>query len=194
MTQAVLGTLAGLWLVYFGLWFRETRRSPSSRPDSINSFSRALGALARPFADQRGGDQTGGRVNGSRPGPRPSGVFDPPGSASEATVRRQGLIALLAAAALVSLMAVPSLGAPALAVHVLADLTLLVVVGVVAARHLGNRARPAVVTAARVAAGENVAADESVVADESNVLVLHPPRPADEEDGVVVPLRRAADG
>ncbi len=190
MTLAVLGTLAGLWLVYFGLWFRETRRSPSSRPDSINSFSRALGALARPVAHQRGGDEDRGRVDGSGPGNRPSGVFDPPGSASEATVRRRGLMALLTTAALVSLMAVPSFGAPALAVHLLADLALLVFVGVVAARHLGSRARPA----AGVAAADSVAVAESVAAEESNVLVLHPPRPSHEEDGVVVPLRRAADG
>ena len=174
MTLAVLVVLAALWLGYFVLWFRESRNSASTKPDSVHSFSRALGALARPVADQprRGGPR--GQADGLRPQTRPTrGVFDPPVSAAEATRRRRGLLVVLAATAAVSLMAVPSLGAAALAVHLLADLALLAFVGIVAGRRL--RVAPAPVS-------------------DSNVRVLHPARPTSEEHGVVVPLRRAADG
>ena len=176
MTLAVLVVLAVLWLGYFGLWFRESRSSQSTKPDSLHSFSRALGALARPVADQPRPSRPRGQADGLRRQPQPQptrGVFDPPVSAAEATRRRRGLLAVLAAAAAVSLMAVPSLGVAALAVHLVADLAILAFVGIVAGRRL--RGAPALV-------------------GDSNVRVLHPPRPALEEDGVVVPLRRAADG
>ena len=173
MTLAVLVVLAVLWLGYFGLWYRETRNSQSARPDSLHSFSRALGALARPVADQPLPSGPRGRVGGPRRQPRPTrGVFDLPVSAVEATRRRRVLLAVLVAAAAVSLMAVPVFGAVALAVLV-ADIALLASVGIVAGRRL--RGAPALV-------------------GDSNVRVLHPPRPMSEEDGVVVPLRRAADG
>lgn len=174
MTLAVVLVLAALWLVYFGLWVRESRNSQSASPDSLHSFSRVLGALARPVADQPRPNPQRGQAGALSSRPRPTrGVFDPPVSAAEATRRRREMLVVLAVAAVVSLMAVPSFGVVALAVHLLADLSILAFLGIVAGRRL--RAAPALVSG-------------------SNVRVLHPSRPTFEEDGVVVPLRRAADG
>ena len=166
MTLAVLAVLAGAWLVYFGLWLRESRAPSATRPDSMRSFSRALGALSRPAADMLGRSRV-------RPYENHSGQrgkqFGPPRSAAQARQRRLHLFVALTALALVSLIAAPVAGTPALAVHLLADLAL---VGFACGVALRPRSEPRGV---------------------SNVRELHP-QPAATDDGVVVPLRRAADG
>ena len=163
MTPIVLVALTGAWLVYFFLWFRERRAAPL-RADSMNSFSRSLGALARPGVEPR----LRVRYAGQRPHPQ-RGSGGAPRTAQEATIRRRQVLAVLVVVAFASLMAVPTAGTAALALHLLSDAAIAVFAGVTLLRQ-----RPAAVGS-------------------SNVRVLHQ-QPAADADGVVVPLRRAADG
>ena len=163
MTLIVLAALVGAWLVYFVLWFQERRSSPS-RPDSMNSFSRALGALARPGVEPR----WRGRYADQRPHPQ-SALGGAPRTAGEATIRRRQALTVLIAVAVASLLAVPTVGTAALAVHLLSDLAIAVFAGVALLRQ------------------------RSAAVGSSNVRVLYQ-QPAADADSVVVPLRRAADG
>ena len=166
MTLAVLAVLAGAWLVYFVLWLRESRAPSATRPDSMRSFSRSLGALSRPATDMLGRSRVRPYTNQTGRGGK---QFGPPRSPAQARQRRFHLFVLLTALALVSLMAAPVAGMSALAVHLLADLAL---VGFACGVAFRPRSRARGV---------------------SNVRELYP-QPARTDDGVVVPLRRAADG
>ncbi len=160
MTLIVLAALAGAWLLYFLVWLRESRSAPS-QSESMHSFSRALGALARPGVELRSRMRTAG-----------TGVrLVAPRTSQEAMARRRGVMATLVITALASLAAVPTLGVAALAMHVLADLAILAFVCTTALRR------------------------RSLAAGHSNVRVLHPRSATNgEAGGVVVPLRRAAEG
>ena len=175
MTLIVLAVLATAWLAYFALWYRESRSASPVRRNSMQSFSIFLGALGESIVDprnQRWSGPSGGRVR------RQGELFDTPRTPQEAFRRRRHVMAVLTAAALASLLAVPSFGAIPLAFHLLTDLVLAsFVYGAVRCQH---------------AAAER----------DMNVRVLYPDRPAlgasddgvEPGEGVVVPLRRTANG
>ena len=116
MTPIVLTVLATAWLGYFALWLRERRAAQPMRTDGIVGFNRSLNAMGSGPALPLG-------VGG---GAKPRGeLFEPPRTPHQALSRRRQVAAVLLSAAVASLLAVPVLGAASLAVHVLADLALL---------------------------------------------------------------------
>ena len=160
MTLIVLAVLATAWLGYFVLWFRERRASQPVRSNGAVSFN-------RPFKSM---DRSHGFAGGPGSGARPSGeLFDAPRSAEQALSRRRQVVAVLGAVAAASLLAIPALGGAALAVHVLADVALLL--------FTFGAARRQQVVAPGVA----------------EVRVLYPQRPSSSEV-VVTPLRRVVNG
>ncbi len=116
MTLIVLTVLATAWLGYFALWFRERRAARPTRTDGMVSFSRS------PNDTGRGSALTVGLGEGAK---ARGELLDSPRSAHQAHRRRRQVAAVLLAVAAASLLAVPFLGAASLAVHVLADLALL---------------------------------------------------------------------
>ena len=160
MTLIVLTVLATAWLGYFALWYRERRATQPMRTDGIVGFNRSLNAMGSGPALPLG-------VGG---GAKPRGeLFEPPRTPHQALSRRRHVAAVLLAAAVASLLAVPVLGAASLAVHVLADLALLLFAfGAV------RRQQPAVPAMAEV-------------------RVLYPQRLA-PGNAVVTPLRRVVNG
>ena len=160
MTLIVLAVLATAWLGYFALWYRERRASRPVRTDGAVSFN-------RPFKST---DRGRALVAGSGRGARPAGeLFDAPRSAGQALSRRRQVVAVLGAVAVVSLLAIPTLGGVALAFHVLADVALLLFTFGAARR-------------------QQVAAPGM-----AEVRVLYPQRPSSREV-VVTPLRRVVNG
>jgi len=160
VTLIVLAVLATAWLGYFALWFRERRASRPIRTDGAVSFN-------RPFKSPDRGRAFAGD---SGRGPRPGGeLFDAPRSADQALSRRRQVVAVLGAVAVATLLAIPALGVAALAVHVVADVALLL--------FSFGAARRQQVAAPGVA----------------EVRVLYPQRPSSGEV-VVTPLRRVVNG
>ena len=160
MTLIVLAVLATAWLGYFVLWFRERRASQPIRTNGAVNFS-------RPF---RSVDRRHTFAGGSSSGARPRGeLLDAPKSAEQALSRRRQVIAVLGAVAVASLLAIPALGGVALAVHVVADVALLVFTFGAARR------QPAVAPGV------------------AEVRLLYPQRPSSSEV-VVTPLRRVVNG
>ena len=160
MTLIVLTVLATVWLGYFALWHRERRAAQPMRHDATIHFNRSINGVGRGPALPAG-------VGG---GAKPRGeMFEAPRTPQQALSRRRRVAAVLIAAAVVSLLAVPVLGAASLAVHVLADLALLMFAfGAV------RRRQPAVPAMAEV-------------------RVLYPQRLA-PGNAVVAPLRRVVNG
>ena len=160
MTLIVLTVLATAWLGFFALWFRERRAAQPMRGDGVVSFDRSLND-AGPRSALPGG--LGGAV-------KPRGeFFETPRSAHQAQCRRRQVAAVLVSVAAASLLAVPVLGAAFLAVHVLADLALLLFAfGAV------RRQQPAALGMAEV-------------------RVLHPQRLA-PGDVVISPLKQVVNG
>ena len=156
MTLIVLTVLATAWLGYFALWYRERRATQPMHSDGTLSFNAA----------GRGVAQAG--IVGVAAKPRGE-LFEPPRTPQQALSRRRQVAAVLVAAAVLSVLAVPVLGAASLAVHVLADLALLLFAfGAV------RRQQPAVPAMAEV-------------------RVLYPQWLA-PGDAVVTPLRRVVNG
>ena len=160
MTLIVLTVLATAWLGYFALWYRERRATQPMHYDGTLSFNGSINAAGRGVA------QAG--IVGVAAKPRGE-LFEPPRTPQQALSRRREVAAVLVAAAVLSVLAVPVLGAASLAVHVLADLALLLFAfGAV------RRQQPAVPAMAEV-------------------RVLYPQRLA-PGDAVVTPLRRVVNG
>ena len=160
MTLIVLAVLATAWLGYFALWFRERRASRPIRTDGAVSFN-------RPFkSTDRGRAFAGGYGTGAKP---TGELFDAPRSAEQALSRRRQVAAVLGAVAVATLLAIPALGVAALALHVLADVALLLFTFGAARR-------------------QQVAAPGM-----AEVRVLYPQRPSSREV-VVTPLRRVVNG
>ena len=160
MTLIVLTVLAAAWLGYFALWFRDKRASRPLRRDDLDGFTPSFGALAGGAVSIRS-LQEGPRSRGDR--------WDLPRTREQAHRRRRQVATMLAALALASLLAVPVLGATALAVHVMVDVVLLLF-----AFGSVHRQQPAAVNLA-------------------DVRVLYPDRPA-SSDAASMPLRRVANG
>ena len=116
MTLIVLTVLATAWLGYFALWYRERRAAQPMRYDEMLSFNRSINGVGR------GAAQAG--IVGGEAKPRGE-LFEVPRTPQQALCRRRQVAAVLVSAAVASLLAVPVLGAVSLAVHVLADLALL---------------------------------------------------------------------
>lgn len=167
MTLIVLAVLAGAWLVYFAVWFRESRSTSVPRLNSTQDFSRFLGALDDSNVKRSGVVLSAGTGIGAS---RQSEMFDTPRTAYDAGRRRRHVFAMLATAAVVSLLAVPLFGVGMVAVHLIVDLAL-------AGFAYGALRR------------QHAAAEHDM-----NVRVLYPDRLPASEDGVVVPLRRTATG
>lgn len=160
MTLIVLAVLATAWLGYFVLWFRERRTSQPVRTGGVVGFN-------RPFSPANGRVAlTGGSGRGAR---HRGELFDAPRSAEQALARRRQVVAVLGAVAVASLLAIPALGVAALAVHVLADVALLLFT-------FGSARRQQVV-------GPTMA----------EVRVLYPLQPSSSEV-VVTPFRRVVNG
>ena len=160
MTLIVLAVLATAWLGYFALWFRERRASRPVRTDGAVTFN-------RPFkSTDRGRALVGDAGRGARPAGE---LFDAPRSAGQALSRRRQVVAVLGALAVAALLAAPALGAVALAVHVVADVALLLFT-------FGAVRR------------QQVAAPGM-----AEVRVLYPQQPSSREV-VVTPLRRVVNG
>ena len=119
MTLIVLTVLAAAWLGYFALWYRERRTAQPMRTDGIVGINRSLNSMGR-------GPALPALPVGVGGGAKPRGeLFEAPRTPQQALSRRRQVAAVLIAAAVVSVLAVPVLGAASLAVHVLADLALL---------------------------------------------------------------------
>ena len=160
MTLIVLTVLATAWLGYLALWLREKRAAQPTRSDGMLSFNHSINGV------NRGAAQTG--IVGGTAKPRGE-LFEAPRTPQQALSRRRQVAAVLVAAAVVSLLAVPVLGAVSLAVHVLADMALLLFAfGAV------HRQQPAVPSMAEV-------------------RVLYPQRLAPGE-AVATPLRQVVNG
>ena len=155
MTLIVLTVLAAAWLGYFVLWFRERRPAQPMRTDGMVSFDRSL-------PDTRSRSARPAGVGGK---PRRE-LFEAPRSPQQAHSRRRQVAVALVSVAVASLLAVPVLGAAALAVHVLADMVLLLFAFGAVHRH--QPAEPSM----------------------SGVRMLYPQRLA-PSDAVAAPLRRA---
>ena len=167
MTLIVLAVLATAWLGYFVLWYRGRRASQPIR--ATRAVDRAAGAVDfnRPLrSTSRDLGFTGGPDRGARPRGE---LFDAPRSAEQALSRRRQVVAVLGAVAVASLLAIPALGVAALAVHVVADVALLL--------FTFGAARRQQVPAPGMA----------------EVRVLYPQRTAPGEV-VVTPLRRVVNG
>jgi hypothetical protein len=116
VTLIVLAVLATAWLGYFVLWFRERRASQPIRTDGMVDFNRPIKSAGR------GRTFTGSIGQGAK---SRGELFDAPRSAEQALARRRQVVAVLGAMAAASLLAIPALGVAAVAVHVLADVALL---------------------------------------------------------------------
>ena len=160
MTLIVLTVLATAWLGYFALWYRERRAAQPMRTDGIVGFNRSLNAVGRGPALPVGVGG-GAKLRGE--------LFEPPRTPQQALSRRRQVAAVLIAAAVVSVLAVPVLGAASLAVHVLADLALLLF------------------------AFGAVRRQQAPAPSMAEVRVLYPQRLA-PRDAVVAPLRRVVNG
>ena len=166
MTLIVLTVLATAWLGYFALWYRERRTAQPMRTDGIVGLNRSLNSMGRGAALPGGAALPVGVGGGAKPRGE---LFEAPRTPQQALSRRRQVAAVLIAAAAVSLLAVPVLGAASLAGHVLADLALLLFAfGAV------RRQQPAVPAMAEV-------------------RMLYPQGLA-RGDAVVTPLRRVVNG
>ena len=165
MTLIVLTALVSAWLGYFALWFRDRRRSRPRPGDRVAHLIPSLDAAGR-------GATSAGRSGAVRSVVDlrlPGDLFASPRTPQQALRRRRQVAATFVALALGSLVVVPLLGATALAVHVLADVALLLFA-------FGSvRRQPAAPTAL------------------ADVRVLYPDRPAPSDAGAA-PLRRVANG
>ncbi len=222
MTLVVLIGLGAGWLLYLALWFRESRSTTSQRPESMISFSSALGALAAPARRPR--FSTAGRSRRPRSGAgvvvpfsssqsryvRQSGWREAPRSRAAAMQRRRVVGAVLVALVAASFFAIPTFGTAAVAASVAAAVLLaafgvgiafrraqpqglqVVGSGPLAAGHQPDLSRALAQLESAPLVSAKAQFDESLVAA-SNVTVLRP-RPSDDEIGVVLPLRRVAEG
>ena len=116
MTLIVLVLLASAWLGYFALWFRERRAARPVRNGGMVGFSQSFNDTSRMQA-LPGGFGTAAKPRGE--------FFEVPRSPQQALSRRRQVVAVLATVALASLLAVPVVGVSVLAVHVVADVALL---------------------------------------------------------------------
>ncbi len=159
MTLIVLAVLAAAWLGYFVLWYRERRASQPIRTGEMS--------YNRPFTST---DRRPALAAGLGPATRPRGdLFEVPRSRQQALSRRRQVAIVLGSVAGTSLLAVPVAGAAALAVHVIADMALLLFA-------FGAFRRQQVVAPGM-----------------AEVRVLYPQRPAAAET-VIAPLRRVVNG
>ncbi len=156
MTLIVLTVLAAAWLGYFALWFRDRRASRPLRGDGVVGLTPSFDASGREAAS------FGSVGEGARP------LLEYPRTRQQALRRRRHVATVLIALALASLMVVPVLGATALAVHVLADVGLLLF-----AFGVQRQQAPSMSLA--------------------GVRVLYPDRP-EQSDAMAMPLRRVANG
>ena len=160
MTLIVLTVLATAWLGYFVLWLREKRAAQPMRYDGMLSFHRSINGAGRGVA-QAGIVGVEAKSRGE--------LLEPPRTPQQALSRRRQVAAVLVSAAVVSLLAVPVLGAVSLAVHVLADLALLLF------------------------AFGAVRRQQAPAPSMAEVHVLYPDRLA-PRDAVLTPLRRVVNG
>ena len=164
MTLIVLTVLATAWLGYFVLWLRERQATQPLRNDSMLNFDRSLESLGA------GRAPAGSVGEPTRPVTDLVGeLFEVPRTPQQALRRRRHVAALLVSLAVVSLLAVPLFGAASLAVHVLADLGLLLF------------------------AFGAVRRQQAAAVSMAEVRVLYTARPA-LSDTVVTPLRRVVNG
>ena len=160
MTLIVLTVLAAAWLGYFALWFRDRRASRPRHGDSFVGFTPSFDASGRRAVSI-------GSVGESA---RPRGdLLEYPRTRRQALRRRRHVATVLIALALASLAAVPVWGATALAVHVLADVGLLLFA-------FGSSHR-----------------QQAPSMGLAGVRVLYPDRLA-QSDAMAVPLRRVVNG
>lgn len=120
MTLIVLAVLAAAWLGYFVLWYRERRASQLTRTGGMG--------YNRPFtpADHQPALAQPALAAGLGPATRPRGeLFEAPRSRRQALSRRRQVALVLGSVAVAALLAVPVAGPSALAVHVVADMALL---------------------------------------------------------------------
>lgn len=156
MTLLVLAMLAVAWLGYFVMWARERRSAmamPRNKTQAFSSFITAFSTASLPSGSRR---------------TRRRGALGKPVTRSAALRRRRQIVGLILLIALVSLAAVPFVGASALLVHLVAD-TMLVLFSWDALRR-------------RQAADQRLA----------SVRTLYPDRPA--SDAEIMPLRRIVNG
>ena len=169
MTLIVLTVLATAWLGYFVLWLRERQATQPLRNDSMLNFDRSLESLGAGRAPA-GRAPAGSVGEPTRPVTDLVGeLFEVPRTPQQALRRRRHVAALLVSLAVVSLLAVPLFGAASLAVHVLADLGLLLF------------------------AFGAVRRQQAAAVGMAEVRVLYTARPA-LSDTVVTPLRRVVNG
>lgn len=188
MTLIALTVLVAAWLGYFAMCIRDRRESRSARIDGMIDASQYSQYLDLPFrsvnhvreapassAGARGALEAVGALGADRlslddPASRSVGdLLEAPRTPQQALRRRRHIVAWLVAAAVLSLMSVPSLGDAALAMHVTVDVVLILFLfGLAQRQH---------------APAENLA----------EVRVLYPRQPA--LDGTVdVPQRRVVNG
>ncbi|MCY4067627.1 MAG: hypothetical protein OXE79_00750 [Acidimicrobiaceae bacterium] len=185
MTLIALTVLVAAWLGYFAMCIRDRRESRSARIDGMIDASQYSQYLDLPFrsvnhvreapASSAGALEAVGALGADRlslddPASRSVGdLLEAPRTPQQALRRRRHIVAWLVAAAVLSLMSVPSLGDAALAMHVTVDVVLILFLfGLAQRQH---------------APAENLA----------EVRVLYPRQPA--LDGTVdVPQRRVVNG
>ena len=108
----VLLVLGACWVAYLGWYWRENRRTSTERRDGIRTFSSGLGSL-------------GGSISRApRPGAAAWSSTLMPRTPEAASRRRREVAVSLFVLCVITLFAAVALGPVALAVHVLADLTL----------------------------------------------------------------------
>lgn len=162
MTLIVLAVLAAAWLGYFVLWYRERRASQLTRTDRTGGMG-----YNRPFTPA---DHQPALAAGLGPAARPRGdLFETPRSRRQAMSRRRQVAIVLGSVAVAALLAVPVAGPSALAVHVVADMALLLFAfGAFRRQQVG-------------------------VPGMAEVRVLYPQRPAASET-VISPLKQVVNG
>ena len=159
MTLIILTVLAAAWLGYFALWYREKRTSRVRPIGGMISFDGSPSVVARAVGSA--GSLAEGAMN-------LGDLLELPRTKQQALQRRRQVAAVLVAAAVVSLLAVPVLGPAALTVHVVADVGLLLFA-------VGSMRR-----------------QQPPAAAMAEVRMLYPDRPAAE--AMAVPLGRVVNG
>ena len=161
MTLIILAVLAAAWLGYFALWFRDRQASRPMRGDSFGGTSQ--------YFDRRSAVTSGPRAAFAGIGGVAVSLLEPPRTRQQASLRRRQVATVLVVAALASLLAVPVFGSPALGVHIVADLALVLF------------------------AYGSVNRQQAQAANLAEVRVLYPDRPA-ASDAVVMPLQQVVNG
>ena len=160
MTLIVLAVLAAAWLLYLALWLRDRRAAQPSSGDAIIGFGPSFNDLG-PGALLAGNSGEGVKPLGD--------LLESPRTRQQALRRRRHVAAMLVSLAILSLLVSPVLGSSALAVHVLADVGLILF------------------------AFGSVRREPVPVVSLADVRVLYPDRPVPSHAGAM-PLRRVASG